>query len=128
DPDPIPTAAAPNNLVAIWWTRLLCNSSSNIGIVRSQVVGTAPNRRLVVDWPNCRAWGITSTRFKFQIWLTEGSDDIEVRYGLDVGTSTAVQASVGVENASGTDGTPGLPSCQGFCSTADFPEGMALIY
>lgn len=128
-PVAIPDPEAPNNMIALWWWRLLCNSGNNSGIVRSQVVGTPPNRKLVVEWPNCRAWSVTTTAFKFQLWLSEGSDDIEVHYGPDPGSDSPgtykVYAAVGVENATGTDGTA---FCDGLCETVDFPEGMALIY
>lgn len=124
-PEPIPNPATPNNMVALYWWRLICNSGTHIGIPRSQVVGKSPNRSLVVEWASCRAWGLTSTTIKLQFWIKEGSDDIEVRYGPDAGTATNVYGVIGVENATGTDGTA---YCDDFCEIADFPAEKAFIY
>jgi hypothetical protein len=132
-PVAIPNPAVPNNMIAAWRWRLLCNSSPHLGIVRTQVVGSAPNRKLVVDWPNCRAWSVTSTSFKFQIWISENSDDIEIHYGENAGSdspgTTKVWSAVGLENGDGTDGTAFCDfKPDGLCETSDFPEATALIF
>ncbi len=47
--------------------------------IRYQVLGTAPNRRLVVSWNNCPMFSCTSTLGTFQIVLFETTNNIETR-------------------------------------------------
>jgi gliding motility-associated-like protein len=47
--------------------------------IRYQVLGTAPNRRLVVSWNNCPMFSCTTTFGTFQIILFESTNNIETR-------------------------------------------------
>jgi hypothetical protein len=101
----IPSTSVPNNFVAPFWDDL--NPGAG-GAVYSLLEGVAPNRRLTVAWvdvPHYSASGAVS----FEAILLEGSNEIIVQYrdvifgalGYDAGGN----ATVGVENADGTDGT-----------------------
>ena len=124
---PIPTASGSyHNLVAVWWDLVICNNSPG-GPLNTQVVGTAPNRSLVIQWTNCRRW-VDNGSFNAQLWLHESSSDIEVRYGAATGTWSAM---MGVENFDGTDGTRGLSASGTECSpctVTDFPTDTRIIY
>lgn len=101
----IPSTSVPDNFVAPFWDDL---NPGAAGAVYSLLEGVAPNRRLTVAWvdvPHFSAGGAVS----FEAILLEGSNEIIVQYrdvvfgslGYDAGGN----ATVGVENADGTDGT-----------------------
>jgi len=128
------TTGSFHNFVAVWWDLIICNneSSGNVGgPLNYQVVGTAPNRHFVIQWTNCRRWTVSNSQVDAQLWLSERSSDIEVRYG-NIGTG-AWSAAMGIENIDGTDGTPGISkatgaSCGITCGVADFPSNHRIIY
>lgn len=130
-PDPI----APNDLIAVWWIESTCNdvnSPANLPLL-SQVVGSAPNRQFILQW-HCRRYTMFGSVSQFQLVFTEGSEKIEARYGVfSTGTdTTAIGATMGVENVTGTEGlhAPGLTGlpCGTICDRADFPLDHAVIY
>lgn len=90
--------------------------------MRSEVVGTAPNRRFVIEWRNVRFFG-GGGNLRFQIVLTEDSK-VLVQYhttGSD-SLSQGSSATAGVENAEGTVGLQ-----YSFGEAALF-SGMAIRY
>jgi uncharacterized protein (TIGR03382 family) len=124
----IPGSTGYHNFIAVWWDQHVCNDGTG-GPLKSQVVGTAPNRRFVIEWNHCRRYA-SSGEFTAQLWLTENSDEIEVHYGPITGANTWV-ATMGVENEDGTDGTHGLGlngDCGTTCTTTDFPTNMKVRY
>lgn len=95
---PLPTAAAPNAVVAPFWDDLVVDASAT---VRTQVLGSAPNRQFAVEWRNAVVKPGTD-RVTFEVMLQEDG-----RIGFHYGSlSTAAQrgsgATVGLEDASGT--------------------------
>jgi hypothetical protein len=118
----LPTSTTPNGVVAAWWEDL--NSAAG-GTMKYATLGTAPNRRFVVEF-NAVPHYASGNLVSFQIKLFEGSNIIEVHYQAapsDGGTHVA-----GIENQAGTSavvfqyGTSGLstpvavrykPICQG---------------
>ncbi len=84
--------------------------------IRYQVLGSAPNRRLVVSWNNCPMFSCTSTLGTFQIVIFETSNIIESRIQNKPNCTgwaggTAVQ---GIHNMNGTQAivVPGRNSTQ----------------
>jgi hypothetical protein len=77
------------------------------GWVRSMVTGTSPNRILKVDW-RLISYSASSTdcfynpnfSTQFQVWLYEGTNIIEFRYGAGV---TQASYSVGISGSNGTN-------------------------
>ena len=130
-PDPV----APNDLVAVWWIETTCNDTNSVANLPllSQVIGTAPHRQFILQW-HCRRYTMFQSVSQFQLVFTEGSEAIEARYGVFItGTDTEViGATMGIENAAGTDGLhgPGLTGapCGTNCDRPDFPLGHAVIY
>lgn len=130
----IPGSAAPHNFIAVWWDQVVCNDVLTTGKednVKTQVVGTAPNRKFVLEWERCRRFsGSPAGEITAQVWLSEGSDEIEVHYGPIVASDW--QAVMGVENHDGSQGTAGLSLsgtvCNPNCGSQDFPTNMKVRY
>jgi len=106
DNQPIPTAAAPNRFVAAFWDDLLPVMGSS---VLTRTIGTAPNRRFVVQWTNFSVFGDDTARMTFQAKLFETSNAIELHYctltaGMMGGRITGDSATIGIESADGVGG------------------------
>ena len=100
----IPAAAAPNATIYGFWDDLMVDGSS---AVYGQTLGTAPNRRYVLEWRNVYALADPSQRFSFQIVLNEDpSQPVRLQYKDIVSGSPAAGsgATVGQENTAGTSG------------------------
>lgn len=97
----IPTESTPNNFVAAFWDDLVCPDTGGLFY---KTIGSAPNRRMVIEWHNVRRYSGTSS-LTFEIILCEGSNDIVVQYlSLSGSNSDGSSATVGIENADGSDG------------------------
>lgn len=108
----LPNATAPNNLIAGYWEDLHPGSG---GSVRFQTLGTAPSRRLIVqftDVPHFGGGNLVTMQFK----LFESSSAIEVHY-LSA-PSDGGQHSAGIEDATGTIGLQYLFGSFSLSSTA----------
>ena len=114
---PIPTAAAPNAIIAGWWGDLKPNYG---GSITYQLLGTAPNRRFVLQYKDIPYAILGTVKVSFEIKLFEADQAIEVHYASapsysnlngDVFPNTA-----GIENDTGQlglqyyNGVEGLPS------------------
>jgi len=104
----IPSATDPDNVIAVFWDNLQVPGG---GSVRTQVLGSAPNRRLVVTWDNLTVSAGTSRRMTFQAALYEGSSAVRLQYlhmsngsGTTIDYSTGSSASIGIEDATGATG------------------------
>jgi hypothetical protein len=99
----MPSAAAPNAVVAPFWDDLEIDASAS---VRTDTVGTAPNRKFIVEWRNAKFRPNGPDRITFETVFTETTGEIAFNYGT---LSTALQqgaaATIGIENASGTVAT-----------------------
>jgi hypothetical protein len=94
----IPTAGAPNNLVAPLWDDL---DSRAQGTVHFQTL-SSPSR-FIVQWTNIQRFSMQPGSNTFQAILY-ATGDIEFRYGALEG-SPPLTATTGVENSAGTAGT-----------------------
>lgn len=97
----IPATGVPNAAIYPLWDDL--NVISGSGSVRTETIGTAPNRSFVIEWRNVAFFGSSSLTVDFEAQLNEdGSVLLSYRnLGTDpreLGNS----ATVGIENASGT--------------------------
>jgi len=112
--DTVPSVNAPNNIAAVFWDDLdgaaLTSPVTPAGSIRSQVLGLAPNRRLVISWISWRRWAQPTTSFTFQAALFEQGNAIRFQYQtMSSGTSTTPYGSgasttIGIENAAATQG------------------------
>jgi len=100
----IPNATRPNNFIAPFWDDLDPGAG---GQIYTLLEGVAPNRRFTVAWVDVPHFGIGGAA-TFEVTLYEGSGEIVMQY-LDTvfgttGYDSGLSATVGVENAVGTDG------------------------
>ncbi|MFM9986308.1 MAG: T9SS type A sorting domain-containing protein [Flavobacteriales bacterium] len=75
------------------------------GGVRSELLGTSPNRIFVIQWTDASEFGENNTSLDFQIRLYETSNNIEIVYGecYYATASLADDATVGLRGASAAD-------------------------
>jgi hypothetical protein len=104
DSGPIPSereSNRPNTAVYPLWDDWVVDSSSS---VRTATIGTAPNRKFMVEWRNVSSLlDTTAARVSFEVVFNEGGD-IEIAWdGVDVNFyEQGGDATIGVENADGT--------------------------
>lgn len=106
----MPNMTVPGAIIAPYWDNL---SMVNRGYVKYQVSGTAPNRRLIVQWrtehDDYPDPGVSRT-YRFQVKLFEGNSRIEIHYNDVYISSTATDvnygksATVGMQNSDGSRG------------------------
>jgi len=100
----IPTAAEPNNLLAVYWDDLNMNPVGSYGT--GWYYYDAPNNRFIAEWDSVAAFGstITGEYFTFEIILhSDGTIDYMYK-AIVLGTQPTPSATVGIENAAGTVG------------------------
>jgi len=106
----IPYASAPNNYIAPMWDDwTLSTSSTGIpGAILTKTVGSEPSRKFVVTFQDMVKYGSNTDYYTWQVIFEEASGNVVVQYlDLDGSTSSADYgggATVGIENANGTDG------------------------
>jgi hypothetical protein len=97
----LPATATPNAAVYGFWDDLFVDSPT--ASVRSDVLGTAPNRRFVIEWRNVRFFGDTTRRIDLNIVLFESGQILtQSRNRADDGRERGNSATLGIENATGT--------------------------
>lgn len=97
-----------SNAIIGYWTDIVAGTANSTtgASVQYELLGTAPNRRLVISWVNVKLYN-TSTRYNFQIALYEspaGGLNSNFKYQYTTGSSTGSAATVGVQ-VSTTDST-----------------------
>ncbi|MBI2930617.1 MAG: hypothetical protein HYY16_03115 [Planctomycetes bacterium] len=104
----LPNVSAPNNTIACFWDSLTIPAD---GEARYQVLGMAPNRRLVILWKDATHFNGTSRRFTFQVALYEGSGAIRMQYrhmsngsGTSTNYAAGMSATIGIEALTGNAG------------------------
>ncbi len=93
------------------------------GELRSQTLGTAPNRIFVVQWKDFRYYDETGDSFNFQIRLYETTDVVEIVYGAFTKNSTSRSPQVGLKggdasNYNNRTGTNWAASTRGTTNSA----------
>ncbi|MCZ8357569.1 MAG: fibronectin type III domain-containing protein, partial [Microcystis sp. LE19-388.1G] len=93
-----------NNVISVF-NRDLNGNNTTATSYYTQVTGTAPNRILKIEWVNVRSFSglINPATANFQLWLYEGSNIVEMRYGAfttSSGRTTAGTVQVGLRGAS----------------------------
>ena len=101
-PQTLPNAAAPNNVLAPFWTDLDLSAG---GELRVAVLGGTNGRWLVADYAEVPAFGQSDVTNTFQIWIgMNGADDITFDYG-PIGGADPIGLTVGAENRDGSSGS-----------------------
>lgn len=115
------------------------------GQIRWEVLGSAPNRTIVVQWKDVKRYGTSYTgdHFNFQIRMNETSNTIDIFYGTCTATSTtSATTQVGMRGSSNSDyrnrttttnwssttaGTSNSATCT-FSNTIQPPSGLTFTY
>ncbi|WP_168026834.1 T9SS-dependent choice-of-anchor J family protein [Ignavibacterium album] len=71
--------------------------------LRFELIGTAPNRTLVIQWKGYRKFGATGDNYNFQIRINETSNTVEVVYGTMTNNTTSTTVQVGIGGSSASD-------------------------
>ncbi len=120
----IPTTVNPNAIVAPLWDDLLVSSDADSRILYA-VQGESPNRTAVVSFENLQHYA-SSSPVSFQVLFREtGGGVVFVYKSVDFGDAAydgGASATVGLENATGTEGT------KYSFNTAALRSGMALTF
>jgi hypothetical protein len=99
----IPATSNPDAAIFAFWDDLFVDAAAS---VRTELLGTAPNRRFVVEWRNVHFFGDTAKRIDFNVVLHEDGRIVsQTRNIADDGRERGDSASIGIEN---TDGTVGI--------------------
>jgi len=117
----IPSTPTPNAAIYALWDDLYVDSG--IGSVRTQLVGTAPNRSFVIEWRSVRFLGISTPLIGFEVVLSE-SGQVLLQYGT-VGSNGQAQgnsATIGIENSLGT------VALQYSYNQAVLSDGQAIVF
>mgnify|MGYP003384265482 FL=1 len=85
----LPTSSG-DNFLAVYWDDLVDDASSS---VTYGTLGTAPNRKFIVNWSNVRSYA-GNLRYDFQVVLYENGD---IRYRYNNNTSNGQSATIGLE-------------------------------
>lgn len=128
-PRTFPYSALPNNLLAFWWDDMDITGGQG----EYAVSGTAPNRVMAIRYRN---WGKRrfnlepAARRTVQVELHESNGLIRIYYGdIDRSGSNVDNATVGAENADGTQGVVALDCSVGpvmFCKQDDWPANSVV--
>jgi uncharacterized repeat protein (TIGR01451 family) len=110
NPQAIPNAAEPNNLIAALWydLEITHDDAANRGVALASLGGDGPTSRTIIDYRGVHPWGEPDGEtYDFQLWVQRqpapGTWGIAIAYN-DLG-SLAGEFTVGVENAAGTHAT-----------------------
>ncbi len=96
----IPNPSTPNNFIAPFWDDLV----SSTGTMYYKLLGSAPNRRLVIEWADVHRYS-SSGSLTFEVILHEGSNRIVLQYHtLDGASADGESATVGIEDGGGVEG------------------------
>jgi subtilisin family serine protease len=99
---PIPSPSDPNAAVYPFWDDLYVDGSAS---VRTALLGSAPNRRFVIEWRNVAFYADFSRRVDFEVLLHEdGRIATQYRNIADDSREKGISATVGIENESGSIG------------------------
>ncbi len=117
----LPSTSTPNAAIYVLWDDLYVDSG--VGSVRTELVGTAPNRSFVIEWRTVRFYGSSTPLIRFEMVLSE-SGQVTLQYAT-VGSDGRAQgnsATIGIENSSGT------VALQYSYNQAVLSDGQAIVF
>ncbi len=120
----LPDAAAPNNVLAPFWTDL---NPAFGGRVLVNVLTDGTDSWTIVEWESVRSFGDVETTTA-QVWIGANTDlnpgeDIFFTYGADVSDGDGGHLTVGAENAFGNAGGTVYFDGAGTPPSPSFPNG-----
>lgn len=98
----IPSTGTPNAAIYSFWDDLFVDAAAS---VRTESLGSAPNRRFVIEWRNVHFFNDTSRRINVNVVLHENGQIVTQSRNLaDDGRERGSSATLGIENQTGTVG------------------------
>ncbi len=102
----IPNSDSPNNYIGAFWDDVTAKKSEKSRLYY-RTIGTAPNRRLVVQWTDMGFYRDPIPMGTFQAILYEGSNNIQIQFRALLANKDrnhGNDATIGLENANGSGG------------------------
>ncbi|MEU3777821.1 S8 family serine peptidase [Streptomyces sp. NPDC032472] len=100
----LPSTATPNAALYPFWDDLVVGPAGSGSGVFTAVTGTAPHRSYVIEWRKVAHWSAQADPFSFSAAIGEdGSVTYAYKGTGGTGLKGGSSATVGVENATGTD-------------------------
>ncbi|MCX6875772.1 MAG: hypothetical protein NTW21_18480 [Verrucomicrobia bacterium] len=101
---PFPKTISPRNVIAGFFADLKPGDALS-GKIFFDTLGTAPNRRFIVQWQNVSYYSTPAKHVTFQIKLFEGTNIAEMHYkALDPTAETLRNFGIGIQNATADSG------------------------
>ena len=98
----LPSTSSPNAAIYSFWDDLFVDAAAS---VRTELLGSAPNRRFVIEWRNVHFFADTTRRIDVNVVLHEDGQILTQSRNLaDDGRETGNSATLGIENQTGTVG------------------------
>ena len=98
----VPSTGTPNAAVFSFWDDLFIDASAS---VRTELLGSAPNRRFVIEWRNAHFFNDNARRIDVNLVLYENGQILTQSRNLaDDGRERGNSATLGIENQTGTVG------------------------
>ncbi|MFJ6635917.1 S8 family serine peptidase [Streptomyces sp. NPDC091376] len=100
----LPSTATPNAALYAFWDDLIVGDADTSSGVFTSVTGNAPHRTWVVEWRDVAHWSAQADTFSFSAAIGEdGTVSYHYRGTGGTGLKGGSSATIGVENATGTD-------------------------
>ncbi|MFE3627432.1 S8 family serine peptidase [Streptomyces goshikiensis] len=100
----LPSTATPNAALYPFWDDLVVGAPGSGSGVFTAVTGSAPHRRYVIEWRDVAHWSAQTDKFSFSAAIGEdGTVTYHYKGTGGTGIKGGSTATVGVENATGTD-------------------------
>ncbi|GHE27793.1 S8 family serine peptidase [Streptomyces vinaceus] len=100
----LPSTATPNAALYPFWDDLVVGAAGSGSGVFTGVTGTAPHRTYVIEWREVSHWSAQTDKFSFSAAIGEDGTVVYTYKGTGgTGIKGGSTATVGVENATGTD-------------------------
>ncbi|HTU99610.1 MAG TPA: S8 family serine peptidase, partial [Luteitalea sp.] len=116
----IPNPTVPNTAIYALWDDLIVDVG---GSVRTELVGTAPDRQFVIEWRDVNFLADFSLSVRFEIVLHEDGRILTQYYTADPEPQQkGSSATVGLENETGTD------AFQYSFNSQSLSSGLAILY
>jgi MYXO-CTERM domain-containing protein len=116
-------SSALHNFISPFWDDLEINPA---GSINQAILGSAPNRILVIEWRDVGRFLNTAVSLNMQVRIHEGGGGlIQVDYGTITGTGWS--ATMGVEDAAGGRGIFfASNACNATCTQTEFPTNQRI--
>jgi hypothetical protein len=103
----IPDAGAPNDIIALHWDDLTCYTSDG-AVVYAYTDTSGADDLYAVSYNDCRHYGGSPGELSFQTYFVENNTGADINntvviQHLEAGPETGSSATVGLENADGTE-------------------------